>query len=70
MRISADRAPAEQVPRDKAIASFRGEFWQFVYTSVFLTGKLKDSVVQKAHRAESIYVKTMGTACVSEELCQ
>ena len=47
----AQTAPAEKAPRDKAMASFRRECWQFValYLDV-LTGKYKDSVGQKAHR--------------------
>ena len=49
----AQTAPllSRRAPRDKAMASFRRECWQFValYLGV-LTGKYKDSVGQKAHR--------------------
>ena len=52
------------------MASFRRECCLFV--ALYLTGKYKDSVGQKAHRlsAESICVKITEAACVCDELCR
>ena len=70
MHISADRAPAELAPRDKAMASFRRLFVA-LYLGVF------DWKVQRfcwpkgtsLECAESIYVKITEAAFVCNELC-
>ena len=71
MRMGADCAPAEYIKalRDKAMASFQIECWPFVY----FDWKVQRFCWPKGTSvecAESIYVKTTGPACVSEELCR
>ena len=62
------------MPPDKAMASFRRECWPFVALCLgVFDWKVQRFCWPKGTSlecAESIYVKTTGAACVSEELCR
>ena len=70
----AQTAPGAPALRDKAMASFRRECWQFVALCLAVF----DWKVQRfcwpkgtsLECVESIYVKTTEAACVSNELCR
>ena len=53
-------------PCDKAMASFRSEWWPLVDFYVGVFDCIKGTSLECA---ESIYVKITETACVSDEFC-